>query len=561
MRTVKSGDVSLAVYEQGDPADPTVLLIHGYPDNHTMWDGVAARLASQFHVVSYDVRGAGASTRPRAVSDYRIPLLVEDLFAVADAVSPSRPVHVVAHDWGSIQAWYAVTSGTSRIASFTTISGPCMDHVAFWTRRRLARPTPRNLAQVLWQQLHSWYILFFHLPVVSDLVWRLGFGKILARIEGLDRAPSVSDGVHGMKLYRANIFQRMRDATEQRTDIPVQMIMPTGDRYVTPGLLEDVPRWVPNLWRRKVIGSHWVALKRPAVIARMAEEFIAHIEGAPTTRGLQRATAPSSFAHRLVLVTGAGSGIGRETALAFAREGADVIVTDLDPLSANETAHMIGPAATAYQLDVTDEAAMRRLADTIVVEHGVPDVVVNNAGIAIAGPFLDTSTKDWPRIVDVNLLGVVHGCQVFGALMAESGEGGHIVNVASAAAYLPSRALPAYSATKAAVLALSGSLRADLESAGIGVSAICPGFVHTPITRAATFVGVDSSTQDAMRERTSRLYRRRGFPPSRVASAIVASVRSNKAVVPVTAEARIGLFLSRFAPGIIRRLARIGVDR
>ncbi|MCE7008639.1 SDR family oxidoreductase [Kibdelosporangium philippinense] len=549
MRTVKSGDVSLAVYEQGDPVNPTVLLVHGYPDNHTMWDGVASRLAVKFHVVSYDVRGAGASTRPRATADYQIPCLVEDLFAVADAVSPARPVHVLAHDWGSMQAWYAVTSGTSRIASFTTISGPCLDHVAFWMRRRLARPTPRNVAQVVAQQLHSWYMLVFHTPVVSTLVWRLGFGKVLARIEGLDRAPVVADAVHGMKLYRANIFQRMKSATEQRTGIPVQMIMPTRDRFVSRHLLDDVPQWVPNLWRRKVIGGHWVPAKRPAVIARMAEEFITHVEGTPVRR---------AFGKRLVLVTGAGSGIGRETSRAFAREGDEVLVTDIDVVSAKETAAMIG--ATAYQLDVTDESAMRQLADTIVAEHGVPDVVVNNAGIAIAGPFLDTSTKDWQRIVDVNLIGVVNGCRVFGALMAETGEGGHIVNVASAAAYLPSRALPAYSATKAAVLALSGSLRADFESAGIGVSAICPGLVHTPITNATTFVGVDSSTQDALRQQSTRLYKRRGFPPSRVATAIVASVRSNKAVVPVTTEAKFGLFLSRFAPGIIRRLARIGVD-
>ncbi|CAM4005773.1 SDR family oxidoreductase [Kibdelosporangium persicum] len=561
MRTVESGDVSLAVYEQGDPADPTVLLVHGYPDDHTTWDGVAARLASQFHVVTYDVRGAGASTRPRAVSDYQIPHLVSDLFAVMDEVSPTRPVHVVAHDWGSIQAWYAVTSGTARIASYTTISGPCLDHVAYWTRRRLARPTPRNLAQVVWQQLHSWYILAFHVPFLAALAWRLGVGKMIARAEGLTSVPSTSDGIDGMKLYRANIFPRMKAASEQRTDVPVQMIVPVHDRYVTPSLLEDVSRWAPNLWRRKVFGGHWIASKRPAVIARMVEEFVSHIEGEPVTRGLQRALAPSSFAHRLVLITGAGSGIGRETALAFAREGADVIVTDIDLSSAKQTADLIGPAAVAYQLDVTDESAMRQLADAIVVEHGVPDIVVNNAGIAIAGLFLATTAKDWSRIIDVNLLGVVHGCQVFGSLMAEAGEGGHIVNVASAAAYLPSRALPAYSATKAAVLALSASLRADLEPSGIGVSAICPGFVDTPITRAATFVGVASSTQDSLRDRVSRMYRRRNFPPSRVASAIVAAVRANRAVVPVTPEAKLGLLLARFAPGLVRRLARIGVDR
>lgn len=563
MRTVKSGDVSLAVYEQGDPADPTVLLVHGYPDDHQMWDGVAARLAERFHVVTYDVRGAGKSTRPRAVEDYRLEYLAEDLLAVADAVSPEQPVHVVAHDWGSIGAWEAVTGENSRIASYTSISGPCLDHIGHWTRDRLSRPTPRNLKQVINQQLHSWYILVFHLPFVAALAWRLGAGKQIARIEKLPRVPSAADGVHGIKLYRANIFQRTGNPRERRTDAPVQVIAPTGDRYVTPALLDDLARWAPNLWRRKVIGTHWVPALRPAVIARMVEEFIAHVLGEPVTRGLQRAAVRprKSFGDSLVVITGAGSGIGRATAVEFAKAGADVIVTDIDLPSAQETAAMIGPAATAYKLDVTNESAVRRLADQVALEHGVPSVVVNNAGIGVAGPFMATSAKDWNRIVDVNLLGVVYGCNAFAELMIDAGEGGHIVNVASAAAYVPSRVLSAYSATKAAVLMLSECLRAELAGQGIGVSVICPGIVDTPITRATTYVGVDAAGQEKRREQAARSYHRRNFPPSGVAKAIVAAAQHNRAVVPVTVEAKAGRFGSRFAPGIMRRLARIEVGR
>jgi NAD(P)-dependent dehydrogenase (short-subunit alcohol dehydrogenase family) len=156
---------------------------------------------------------------------------------------------------------------------------------------------------------------------------------------------------------------------------------------------------------------------------------------------------------------------------------------------------------------------------------------------------------------------VVHGCQAFGELMIEAGEGGHIVNVASAAAYTPSRALPAYSATKAAVLMLSECLRAEMVSHGIGVSAICPGIVDTPITRATTFVGVSDAEQETLRARAAKAYHRRNFPPSGVASAIVAAVRENRAVVPVNIEAKAGLLGSRFAPRIMRRFARIGVSK
>jgi NAD(P)-dependent dehydrogenase (short-subunit alcohol dehydrogenase family)/pimeloyl-ACP methyl ester carboxylesterase len=563
-RTVQSGAVTLAVFEQGDPDRPTVLLVHGYPDNHTMWDGVASRLAERFHVVTYDVRGAGESSRPRAKEQYRLEYLAADLFAVADAVSPAQPVHVVAHDWGSIQAWEAVTSpaASARIASYTTMSGPCLDHIGAWSRRRLARPTPRNVWRVVNQQFHSWYILFFHIPFLSALVWRLGAAKVVARIEGLPHAPDVSDAVHGMKLYRANIFQRVGAPRTRRTDVPVQVIIPTGDRYVTPALLEDLPLWVTKLWRRKVIGRHWVASRKPAVIARMVDEFVSHISGAPATQSLRRAEVRPDrreFEDKLVVITGAGSGIGRATALEFASRGASVIVTDIDLPSASETASLIG--ATAYQLDVADEPAVRQLAERVAQEHGVPDVVVNNAGIGMAGPFTKTSTKDWQRVLDVNLLGVVHCCQAFGDLMVEAAEGGHIVNIASAAAYTPSRVFPAYATSKAAVLMLSECLRAELVSHGIGVSAICPGIVDTGITRSATFAGVSPEDQEKLRERAAKAYRRRNFPPSKVAREIVAAVRDNRAVVPVTVEAKAGRLGSRFAPAIMRRLARIKVGQ
>lgn len=147
-RTVHSAGVDLAVFEQGDPAAPTVLLVHGYPDTHRVWDDVAEDLAADHHVVRYDVRGAGESSVPAGRAEYRLELLAADLFAVADAVSPDRPVHVVAHDWGSLQSWEAVTEpgAERRLASYTTMSGPCLDHMGHWIRYRLRRPTPGTCA-------------------------------------------------------------------------------------------------------------------------------------------------------------------------------------------------------------------------------------------------------------------------------------------------------------------------------------------------------------------------------------------------------------------------------
>jgi NAD(P)-dependent dehydrogenase (short-subunit alcohol dehydrogenase family) len=128
---------------------------------------------------------------------------------------------------------------------------------------------------------------------------------------------------------------------------------------------------------------------------------------------------------------------------------------------------------------------------------------------------------------------------------------------ALAAAYQPSRALPAYSTSKAAVLMLSECLRAELAGAGIGVTAICPGPVDTDITRSAHFAGADEQEERRLRARTSRLYAIRNYPPQKVAEAILRAVVRNQAVVPVTPEAKGAQLISRFAPRLLRAVARI----
>ena len=199
---------------------------------------------------------------------------------------------------------------------------------------------------------------------------------------------------------------------------------------------------------------------------------------------------------------------------------------------------------------------MEKFGTMVRENHGVPDIVINNAGIGVAGPFLDTTVADWERVIDVNLWGVIHGCRVLGGLMVEGGAGGTIVNIASAAAYLPTRALPAYTTTKAAVLALSQCLRGELAEAGIGVVAICPGFVRTNITSTTRFVGRGSTEERAARLRATQLYRRRNFTPQQAARGILRAVERNTAIAPITVEARVGLLASRLTPGLLRALAR-----
>jgi pimeloyl-ACP methyl ester carboxylesterase len=290
---VASDGVPIAVFSDG--AGPVVLLVHGYPDTHGVWSPVAAALLSSgFRVVSYDVRGFGVSGRPAALAGYRLDQLADDLFAVADAVSPLEPVHVAGHDWGSVQAWHAVTDPRSagRIASFTTISGPCLDHAAYWYRRRLSRPTPRGLGQVLRQSAMSWYITAFQLPAAAPFAWRHGLGRrwpsMLARGEGVTVGAGfpaetlVCDAVNGINLYRANMRSRMRRPTVRRTDIPVQVITLTRDRYLSGSMVaEDLAQWAPNLTRQTLDATHWSALtEKGAAVAAMISTF-ARGSGAP----------------------------------------------------------------------------------------------------------------------------------------------------------------------------------------------------------------------------------------------------------------------------------------
>ncbi|KUH38704.1 MULTISPECIES: SDR family oxidoreductase [Streptomyces] len=577
-RWIRTGGIELCVAELGEPDRPVVVLVHGYPDSKEVWSEVALRLAERFHVVLYDVRGHGRSTAPVPLrGGFRLEKLTDDFLAVVDAVSPDRPVHLVGHDWGSVQGWeFATIARTEgRIASFTSISGPSLDHFGHWIGRRVARPTPRRVVQLLGQGAKSWYVYLLHTPVVPELAWRGPLGRrwpdLLRRVEkvpadGYPTASLPSDAAHGAWLYRDNVRPRLRHPRpDAYAHVPVQLITPTRDAFLSERLYDELDRWAPLLVRRTLPAKHWVPRTRPDQVAAWITDFVtAHDERdapvAPVPPPPRRRYA-DRFAGQLVLVTGAASGIGRATALAFAGAGARVVAVDRDAEGAARTAELsrlVGaPAAWAEVVDVADEPAMEELGAKVAAEYGTVDVLVNNAGIGMSGPFLETTGEDWRKVLDVNLWGVIHGCRIFGGQMAERGQGGHIVNTASAAAFQPSRALSAYCTSKAAVLMLSECLRAELAGRDIGVSAVCPGLVKTGITATALFTGVSDGEQERLRGRASRLYGLRGYPPEKVADAVLRAVAENRAVVPVTPEARGARLLSRLAPGALRALARL----
>lgn len=256
---------------------------------------------------------------------------------------------------------------------------------------------------------------------------------------------------------------------------------------------------------------------------------------------------PTGIRGSVALVTGAGSGIGRATALAFAARGAVVLCADMDPVTAKATADACsrgGGEAHAYELDVADRDTVFEVAAAVTRDHGPLDILVNNAGVGVSGAFLETPLADWDWITGINLLGVVQCCHAFGAPMVQRGSG-HVVNISSGFAFTHRSTESAYITTKAGVLAFSRALRADWRAHGVGVSAICPGVINTPIVAHTRLRGAQSDPEVIVK--AQRLFAK-GHPPERVAAAVLSAIARNRGVVPVGAEAWGAWMLSRLAP-------------
>lgn len=566
----------LAVYEEGEPGRSTVVLVHGWPDTHVLWDSVVAELGQTYRIIRYDARGAGASDVPAAASAYSVERLAEDLSAVLAAVGDGTPVHVVGHDWGAATVWEYVTrpAADGSVASYTSISGPDPGQLSLFLRDGLARPyRPRRFARALSQGLHFGYMAFFR-TVAAPVAMRAFLAEAMRRVvinagvppQQRHQGPTfVADAANGMKIYRANFPRALRRPSRDRhVRIPVQLLVNSRDNFVRPHVYADTPRWVARLWRRDIRAGHWSPLSHPHVVAAAVAEFVDHIDGAPAGRALLRAQVGrprKEFGDMLVAVTGAGSGIGRATARAFAAEGAEVVVCDVDEVGLRGTVTQIaggGGIAHPYVVDVADAEAVERFAEQVCVEHGVPDIVVNNAGIGAAGAFYDIPAEQFDRVLDVNLGGVVNGCRAFGRRLVQRGTGGHVVNVASMAAYAPLSSLNAYCTSKAAVFMFSDCLRAELDAAGVGLTTICPGLVNTNIV-STTGMHAPEGKEAAVagrRAQLQRMFELRRYGPEKVAAAILAAVRSNKPIRPVTPEAYLLYGTSRLAPQALRSTAR-----
>ncbi|WP_440224865.1 SDR family oxidoreductase [Dokdonella sp. MW10] len=249
-------------------------------------------------------------------------------------------------------------------------------------------------------------------------------------------------------------------------------------------------------------------------------------------------------ASRRVLITGAGSGLGRALAFRYAEAGWRVACADIRLERAEETVALItgfGIGAMALHVDVGDDDSFEGLRDLVLAAWEGVDLVINNAGVAASGSALTTPIDDWRWMLEINLLGVVRGCRLFGPVLTEQAEG-RIVNIASFAGLAGPPGMVAYATAKAAVVAFSESLRAELHGSGVGVSVVCPSFFQTNLLenfRAADPRGLETA-RTLMRDAKES--------PTDIADAVYRGVARGEFLILPTAVVRKAWRLKRWWP-------------
>lgn len=258
---------------------------------------------------------------------------------------------------------------------------------------------------------------------------------------------------------------------------------------------------------------------------------------------------------KIVFITGAASGIGAATARAFAAQGCELVLADLDETGLASTeisVQQAGAKVHVMALDVTEESQYTQLAQQLCKTVGVPHIVINNAGIGAHGSFLNTPMDVVRRVIDINLYGVYNGCHAFLPMMLEAGDSRHLVNVASMASLAPMPNMSAYAASKYAVDGLTEVLAMELIDTNVDVTCVHPGIINTPIAQGSSYNG--DAGLDQVR-RLGEYYEAHGSDPAVVADGMVEAVKKGCAHLHVGNKATVTEKVKRISPTLLRKMA------
>jgi NAD(P)-dependent dehydrogenase (short-subunit alcohol dehydrogenase family) len=262
------------------------------------------------------------------------------------------------------------------------------------------------------------------------------------------------------------------------------------------------------------------------------------------------------FAGKSVFITGAGSGIGYAIALAFAAAGADIIATDVSQEGLDRLrpeVESLGVKCRLEILNVADEQAFQALADQLANDNSLPNIVINNAGIAYVDSFVNTTHEQWRRTLDVNVLGVVSGSRIFAQLWLAAGKPGHLVNIASGASVTPVPNMAAYAASKYAVEGLCEVMAMELDDSNIHVSCVHPGIIKTTILQHNDRMAIPAEQL----QRLQQYYIDNGVAPSVVAQDILNGIKKKKSNIFTGPGTTVAPFLKRFmSRSLFRSLLR-----
>lgn len=253
-----------------------------------------------------------------------------------------------------------------------------------------------------------------------------------------------------------------------------------------------------------------------------------------------------------VAITGAGSGLGQALALRYASAGFRVAISDLSLAACEQTLNRINAPegeVLAVACDVRRIEDFEQFAARLQEAWGGIDILINNAGVAGGGPFQDVTLQDWEWLLDINLMGVVRGCKAFAPMLIEQGHG-RIINIASMAGLIAPPGMAHYNVSKAGVVALSETLRAELEPFGVQVSVVCPSFFRTNLLDS--FRGPDPRS----RKLVEKLFERGKLSAEEVAAHIVQQSGRDQFLILPHAEGRKAWRIKRILPGLLHREMR-----